>query len=175
MTKLQEIFGETVHLGRRDGCEIVFLEKLPSLRPTGTMASNVGGRTPIYSTGLGKAILAYLPETEVQKLFPFPDLHSRTKNTITTLENLKQELIRIKQQEYAIDDQENEEDVFCIAAPIFDHKGITAALSISGPANRMGLHLKEEPIIDEIQQAAVEISNKLGYRRGVDQVQIPGQ
>jgi IclR family KDG regulon transcriptional repressor len=174
MTRLQASFGETVHLGRLDGDQIIFVEKLPGLHPIGLMASYVGARAPAHSTALGKAMLAYLPESQLAELLPFRWLPPRTERTIVDLEVLKAELTLVRERRYAIDNQENEVGVKCVAVPIFDHKGIAAALSISGPIERMDAHMQTHGMIEDLKQASVDISTEIGWGRGVDQIKVPG-
>lgn len=158
MKLLRDEFGETVHLAVLDRTEIVYLEKLDGLHPIGLMSSQVGGRAPLHSTGVGKAILAFLPGGELDKLLLRGELKRRTNSTITEVNAMKAELVRIRARGYALDQQENEIGVGCIAVPIFVHRAIAASMSISGPVDRIDGLLKRPHFIERVRTAAKEIS-----------------
>lgn len=135
---LRDETGETVHLAVFADREVVYLEKLAGLHAIGLMGSRVGGRSPAYCTGLGKALLAYLPEEEIRRHLGSGPLTRYTPTTITDIDLLLEELAAIRARGYAVDNQEHEPGVVCVAAPIFDSGGIAAAVSVSGPVDRMG-------------------------------------
>lgn len=136
MKELQERFQETVNLGVLDGCEIVYIEILESRRVF-KMSSRVGGRDMAHTTSLGKAMLAFLPEEEAERIAQDSGLPKRTDSTIDSLPQLKKELAIIRQRGYALEEGENEEGARCVGAPILDRRGnVVAALSIAGPAFR---------------------------------------
>ncbi len=173
MQELRNEFGETAHLGALDGDQIVYLEKLPGLHAIGLMSSRVGGRASAHATALGKVLLAYTSEDELFTRVPRWKLIRRTEKTITDWKELQKEFARVRENGYAIDDGENELGVQCVAAPIFSHKGVTAALSISGPTERMDEHIKKHGLIEALKKATVEISTEIGWGRGVDQIGKP--
>lgn len=170
MDVLRNEFGETVHLTVLDGSEVVYLEKMAGLHPIGFMSSRVGGRAPAYCTGVGKALLAYLPDEELQRRLSSTKLARYTDSTITDVNALRAELAEVRRRGFAIDEEEHEVSVKCVAVPIFDHKGIAAAMSVSGPVERMDQHAKEGNLIEKLQQAAAEISAQMGGRQTVDQL-----
>ncbi len=162
MEALRNEFGETVHLTVLDGNEVVYIEKLAGLHPIGLMSSRVGQRSPSYCTGVGKAMLAYLPRQKVRELFPRLRLARYTENTITDWDALLWALEKIRERGYAIDDQEHEAGVKCVAVPIFTHRGIAAAMSISGPTERMDNHIQRGNLIDRLVRAGYQISAQMG-------------
>lgn len=166
MEALRNEFGETVHLTILDGIEVVYLEKLNGLHPIGFMSSRVGGRAPAYCTGVGKALLAYLPEEEIHRRFSGANLIKHTQNTITDIKLLIEELARVRDQGFSFDNEEHEIGVKCVAVPIFDHNGVAAAMSISGPVDRMNLHIKQNPggLIEKLKEAAHSVSLQIGGR-----------
>jgi DNA-binding IclR family transcriptional regulator len=170
MQKLRDQFGETVHLGILDSHEIVYLEKMPGLRAIGLMSSRVGGRAPAHATAIGKVLLAYLPEGELSARTSRWKLTRCTANTITDWKDLEKETAWVREQGYALDNQEFEIGVQCVAVPIFSHKGIAGALSISAPAERMQIHVEKHGLITTLTKAAAEISADSGWGRGVDQI-----
>jgi DNA-binding IclR family transcriptional regulator len=153
---------ETVHLCILDEGEVLYLEKLEPQRSV-RLASRVGRRVPAYCTSVGKAILAELPEAEVDNIIRRSGLKRITPNTITTPSALKEELRKIRTRGYSIDDEENEEGVRCVGAAIRDYSGRpAAAISVSGPAFRVSRASVAE-IARSVTQAATALSGELGY------------
>lgn len=153
---------ETVHLARLAGSEVVYLEKLDGLLPIGIMGSRVGGRAPAHCTGLGKAMLAYKPESEIRQLYAQPGLRRFTPNTITDLGRLISELTYIRECGYAIDNEEHEPDVKCVAVPIWDYRQkVVGAISVSGPAGRIDRAIAERGLVAKVKQAGQAISSRL--------------
>jgi DNA-binding IclR family transcriptional regulator len=171
MEVLRDKFGETVHLTVLDGTEVVYLEKLAGLHPIGIMSSRVGNRSPAHCTGVGKVLLAYLPEEELRARYPNERLARFTDKTIVHMSTLRAELARVREQGFAIDQQEHETDVMCVAVPIFDHKGIAAAVSLAGPVERVEQHMTRGALTDELKRAGAELSGQLGWGRGVEQLE----
>ncbi len=163
MRKLVETFRETVNLAVLYQGEVVYLQILESTRSM-RMSAQPGQRNLCHSTALGKALLAYLPESERQAIVAQHGLPALTPRTITTVEQLQEELARVRHRGYAIDDIENEEGVRCVAAPIFNYRGEPiAAISISGPADRMP-YGQMELMGKELLAGTRAISRRLGYR-----------
>ena len=164
LEKLRQETRETVHLGILDQMEVVYLEKLEGLWPIALMGSRVGGRNPAYCTGVGKVMLSYEDPEKARSHFARTGLQRYTPNTITDLAALLEELQCTKHRGYALDAEEHEMEVRCVAAPIRDHRGtVVAALSISGPAVRMTALIDRNRGIERVQEAAVEVSRRLGY------------
>ncbi|WP_265110747.1 IclR family transcriptional regulator [Halosolutus halophilus] len=108
--------------------------------------SNVGTRVYLHGTALGKAILAHSPESRVDKIIDRHGLPQSTERTVSTREELEAELETVRENGYAIDDEERLEGLRCIAAPILSNDGRPlGAVSVSGPVNRMrGMYFEEE-------------------------------
>jgi IclR family KDG regulon transcriptional repressor len=174
LERLRDEFGETVHLTVLDGNEVVYLEKLAGLHPIGFMSSRVGDRNPAHCTGVGKALLAYIPDSDLAARYPDGRLKRYTDKTITSLGELRRELRRVRERGYATDQGEHEPGVKCVAVPVFDHKGIAAAISVSGPSERVDHHLAHSDLIEELQAASEVISEQMGWGRGVDQLEEVG-
>lgn len=174
LERLRDEFGETVHLTILDGTEVVYLEKLAGLHPIGFMSSRVGDRNPAHCTGVGKALLAYLPEEELAARYPNGHLKRYTDTTITDLKALRLELKNVRERGYATDQEEHEPGVKCVAVPTFDHRGITAAISVSGPSNRVEHLLAKSDLIEKLKLAAANVSEQMGWGRGVDQLEQAG-
>ncbi|CAM3656481.1 IclR family transcriptional regulator [Cytobacillus oceanisediminis] len=137
---LQELENETnevIHLVVYDQGEVVYIEKLEG-NETLRMHSKVGKRAPMHCTSVGKAILAHLPSSVVLDILERKGMPVHTDKTITDKEEFLKELSQVRQKGYALDLEENEYGITCIAVPIFDHLGkVIAAVSISGPTMRM--------------------------------------
>jgi DNA-binding IclR family transcriptional regulator len=154
---------ETVNLCILDAGQVLYIEKMESQRNL-RMSSSVGHRFPAYCTALGKAILAELPDSEVDAILKQSGMKKKTPNTITSPAALKLELQAIRARGYAIDDEENEEGARCVGAAIRDHQGrVVGALSVSGPAFRVNRN-KVPEIAGSVMAAAAELSADLGYR-----------
>ena len=158
---------ETVHLVILDGNEIVYLDKLETEPHTGglRMASRVGSRNPAHSCAVGKALMAYLPAEALARIVEEKGLPKRTGNTITDYNQLKEHMTLVRKQGYAVDDEENERGIRCVAAPIFNEAGkAVAAISVSGPAFRVTKKSVQEKLKKEVMETALRISQRLGFR-----------
>jgi DNA-binding IclR family transcriptional regulator len=137
MQTLVDSCKETVNLGVLDGNEVTVIETIESPQAV-RMTSKVGNRRFLHSTALGKIILADMDETEALRLVRRKSLPRLTPNTIVTESRLLEELRKVRQQGFSMDNQEHEPDGRCIGAGIRGPTGrVIAALSISGPAHRM--------------------------------------
>lgn len=154
---------ETVHLVIRQQDELIYVEKVEGPH-TLRISSHVGKTAPIHCTGVGKAILAYQDEKEVDRILLSGKLESFTEFTVTDVNEIKKQLDFTREHGYSMDDEEIELGLKCIAAPIFDHNG-NAIASISCASPKMRLTEDRLPVVIEgIKNAANEISRCLGYK-----------
>jgi len=154
---------ETVHLCALDAGEVLYLDKMEPARSV-RMASRIGRRNPVHCTSVGKAILAFLPESEADDILRQHGLKRLTPKTMTTPAELKADLKLIRDRGYAIDNEENEEGVRCIGAPVLDHSGRPiAAISISAPSFRLPLD-KVPTVAVSVCRAALALSQESGYQ-----------
>ena len=139
MQKLVSSCKETVNLGILDAGEVVVISTIES--PQGIrMASKIGNRRCLHSTALGKVLLSGLQDREVRRLLRLKKLPRLTRKTITSPSALMTEIHKVREQGYALDNEENEPDGRCIGAPICGRNGhVLAALSISAPLFRMDM------------------------------------
>lgn len=129
---------EVVHLAARDNTEIVYLYKVDPNSNVVQMGSRVGARNPLYCTGLGKSILSCLSNAELESVWTHSNVVARTPRTILSLEDMRRELAEARRLGYAIDDEEGEVGVRCVAAAIRDSHGAPfAAISIAAATQRM--------------------------------------
>jgi DNA-binding IclR family transcriptional regulator len=164
---LAERTKETIHLVILDRNEIVYIDKVETDRnPSGLkMASRIGLRNPAHSSAVGKMILANFSEEELQRFLKEESLMRRTENTITDPIQLREHLKSIRKQGYAVDDEENEKGIRCVAAPISNETGKTvAAISITAPAFRVTKKTIQEALKKEVMATASKISERLGFR-----------
>lgn len=137
MEELSKKYNEAINLAKLDKDEIVYIHKIES-STTLKLDLKLGSRHPAYCTGLGKVLLAYLREDELNSYLERVKLKKFTSNTITHQEKLKEELILIRQQGYAFDNEEYVRGVCCLAAPVRDYTNkVCAALSIAIPSVRL--------------------------------------
>ena len=128
---------ETTNLVVLRDYQVVYIDQVESTNMVRMFAS-MDSRGPAYCTGAGKVLLAYLNQQEIQDYMEQVDFKSFTQNTITTKSELKKELQKVRSQGYAVDKEEKEAGVRCVAAPIFDeNEENIAAISVSGPVSRL--------------------------------------
>lgn len=162
MRTLRDRFNETVNLGVLEGREVIYLDMVESRRSL-RMQAQLGGRDPLYSTALGKAMLAFLPEERLGEHLP-ARLTPRTAMSHSSLAALRADLQRTRARGYGLDDGENEEGVRCVGAPIFGQDGqVVGAVSLSAPAARMSDRSLPDAAASVIQTAEA-ISRRLGHR-----------
>ena len=136
MQDLYEATHETVHLGIREGLDVVYAEKIRGHSGV-DVPSRVGGRLPLSSTGVGKALLAYAEPDVVEAVLSRP-LRRLTEHSITDPAKLAAELAEIRRAGLAYDREEATLGVGCIAAPVLVRGKAVAALSLTLPAERIG-------------------------------------
>jgi len=152
-------FSETINLGVLEDGQVAYIDVLQS--PSALRIAAVPGeRNPVHSTALGKAMLAFLPESQVEAILEHHPLIRRTPKTITQKKHLLEHLASVRERAVAFDMEENLSGVVCVAAPIFDQAGrAIAGLSISGPATRMEPKLSQ--IQEEVRNSALTLSRML--------------
>ena len=163
--EIAEATGETVHLATMDDDSLVYVDKVESRRTLRvSMASRVGKSIPTYCTALGKTLLAHFSRDRVTTLLKKEKMVRLTRRTITTRPELDRELAAIRRAGYAVDNEEHEVGVRCVAAPVRDSNGaVIAAVSISVPTVRLGEGALPR-YGETVMQAARKISSRLGYR-----------
>jgi len=164
MRNLVEQCGETANLGVIDDGEVVFVSQVESPEVM-RMIVRLGSRSPIHASGVGKALLAYLPEQRFAGILQQRGLARYTEKTIDNPTHLRGELDQIRQLGYALDDEEHAIGLRCVASAIFDQNGqALAAISLSGPKARVtDARLDELGIA--VRKTADEITHALGGHR----------
>jgi DNA-binding IclR family transcriptional regulator len=154
--------GETAHVCVLDGCDTLSVANVEGPRNV-RMPATVGRRTPAHCTGVGKAMLAYLPTPALEELLATAPLRALTPKTLVTRRALLADLEHVRLRGYAIDDEEVEIGLRCIGAPVRDHSGdVVASMSIAGPVFRVRKQLV--PVLSRsVVGAARDLSAELGY------------
>ncbi len=131
MRELSRLTKETIHLGALDEDSIVYIHKIDSMYNL-RMYSRIGRRNPLYSTAIGKVLLAWRDRSEVEQILEGVEYKRSTERTITSTEALLKVLDGVREQGYGEDNEEQEEGLRCIGVPVFDRFGVViAGLSIS--------------------------------------------
>ena len=165
LLNLSETVKETVHLVVLDQDKALYIEKvdLHSKASGLQMVSRLGARIPLHCSSVGKVLLAFMKKTDAEKLIAGAGLPQRTANTITDRHELMQHLASVRKNGYAIDNEENEEGIRCVAAPIRTGGGkVEAAMSISGPITRITMERIETELKTLVCETADNISAQLG-------------
>lgn len=161
MAQLQDLAPETVHFAVLDSTQAVYVEKLEGRRAY-RMASVVGMPLALHSTAIGKAMLAFLDEADFVRWVDDAVLTRRTPRTLTTRRQLENELVTIRRCGYAIDDEENEEDIRCVGAAVLDSRGrVFGGISVSAPAFQLSRE-EAERIAPHVALAAARICITMG-------------
>ncbi len=153
--KLHEETGETVHLGLMSGLEVIYLDKIES-KQTVRMHSQVGNASPLYCTGVGKAMLALLPDEECAEKAAQFDYVRHTETTLYTPELLLAEIPKIRESGISHDREEHEPGICCVAAGLGGPEaGIIAGVSVTGPSFRISQQERDrwQPLVLETARA----------------------
>lgn len=162
--RLSAQVGETIHLGVLQKTSVVYLDKVEPSNRRVWLSSRIGASNPVYCTAMGKAMLAYLPEDAATEIIGKIRFVRLTRRTLMTPEALRRSLDRVRRRGYAIDDEEAEEGVRCIGAPILSETGAPmAAVSVSGPTSRI-TQQSVPGIAEHLLRCCREISSSLGVR-----------
>jgi len=154
---------ETVHLCILDDSEVVYLDKVEPARSV-RMATSVGRRNPAHCTAVGKAIMAYQSEAQVEEIVRKQGLRAMTANTITSFAELKKELNAVRERGYAVDNEEIEEGVRCVGCVVRNFSGEPlAAISISAPSFRLTKE-KVKDVARSVVEVASALSAELGFK-----------
>ncbi len=162
MREISRLTKETIHLGALDEDSIVYIHKIDSMYNL-RMYSRIGRRNPLYSTAIGKVLLAWRDRDEVKQILEGVEYKRSTERTITSTEALLPVLDQVREQGYGEDNEEQEEGLRCIAVPVFDRFGVViAGLSISFPTLRFSEERLQE-YVAMLHTAARKISAQMGY------------
>lgn len=161
--ELAEQTGETVHLVEINGREAVYIDKVEASRSSVRLVSMVGKSIPLYCSGVGKAMLAEMSDEKVKEIWNSSNICSLTEHTITDFSRFMDLIRQIRKNGYALDNEENELGVRCIAVSLKNYKGKpTYAISVSAPKDRMS-----DKRIEEIRSMILCTKENLQREMGV--------
>ena len=163
LAQLVDEIGETSNMAMLEGDEAVYVAQVPSPHSM-RMFTEVGRRVSVHSTGVGKALLSRLDDDRVVELLRRAGMPARTPRTITTPEAMLEELARIRERGYAMDDGEQESGVRCVALLVPDAP-TSVALSVSGPSSRVTIE-RMGVVLPVMRRVAEDLSAELGHRAG---------
>jgi DNA-binding IclR family transcriptional regulator len=162
MEKMLSRFEQTVNLAVLDRGQVLYTEILEGLRSI-RMSANVNTYAPVHATGVGKSMLAFLHPVEAEEILKKKALAKLTPKTITSIRAQLKTFKRIREQGYAIDNEEAETGARCVAAPIFNSQGRpTAAMSVSAPVSYMTPSVVAQ-VSQTLADATRKISGQLGF------------
>lgn len=166
LEQLSELVHEAASVGVLDGTEIVYVARVPAKRVM-TVSIGLGTRFPAYRTSLGRALLAELDDEQVRAIWDTSDHSLPTPRTVVGFEDLQDRLRRVRDQGYALVDQELEVGVRSLAAPVRDASGeAVAAINVSTHASRTTKQQLQQEFAPALLKTAVEIEHALANRPG---------
>jgi IclR family pca regulon transcriptional regulator len=169
MEEVTKLTGQTCSLSALDGHDAVFLARVPA-KQVMSMTLTTGTRLPAYATSMGRVLLAGLPDHQLEEVLAGITLSPLTAHTVTDLSVLRGRLDEVRRQGWALVDQEFEEGVRSLSAPVRDAGGrVIATLSMSVPARSYSIEEIKESLLPVVRDNAAEISKRLGAsfeRRG---------
>ena len=163
LEKLVLLTGENANLCTQDGLYATYIDHIRSRKHNLRIFTRIGANAPLYASGVGKIFLSSMTADRLKAYLQSVDLTPLTPHTITTPDDLRAEIEKIRKSGYSVDNQEKEIGVCCIAAPLFNHKGKNDfAISISGAVQRITTgRLRELAAI--VKSVAEDISNERGH------------
>jgi len=164
--------GETVHLAQLDHAQVLYVDKRNARVPV-QMYSQAGKVGPAYCTGVGKAMLAFLPEAELGDILRQQSFHRFTPNTLTSAEALRAELAAIRARGHAFDAEEHEPGIICIAMPVLTASGhVLGALSVTATTAHRSLAQLGE-LAPSLRETAHRIARDVANWRFPDRTSQP--
>jgi len=159
MEALRDSLRETINLAVRDGNEVVYVERAIANTHMMRVEQVIGSRAPLHVTAVGKLFLGEESQAGFDAYVRDNGLPAFTPHTITEVEVLRGECAKSVAARYAVDSEEAEPGVSCLAVPVHDHSGVmVAAISVSAPSSR-----HEQGWVSQLQAAGLELSQRLGF------------
>ncbi len=162
LEQLSETCAETVFLAVPSVPDIVYLDRVES-QGSITTGARVGTKRPMYCTGIGKAILASFSDVELEQVWANSEIKQYTKQTITDLDTMKQEMNESRKRGYSIDNCEGEGEIYCFAVPLRDYTNeVIGAISIASLYSRMNEERRLK-FVTNLVKTGLAISKRFGY------------
>ncbi|MBV8280805.1 MAG: IclR family transcriptional regulator [Candidatus Eremiobacteraeota bacterium] len=160
--RLMQSTGESANLAVLDDGEVVYIDQAQSSKIL-RMFTQLGNRLPAHSTGSGKVMLAFGPSEAAEGVLRRYGMARRTQHTIVDADRFRDELARVRAQGFALDDEEHEEGVRCVAVALRDGSGqVVGSLSVSGPVTRMD-DARVQEMTPEVVDCGRQLSARLGF------------
>lgn len=161
LRELVNKLGLPVQMAILEGTQAVFIDKIESIHSF-RMYSQIGKRIPVYACGVGKILLMQKMDEEIRDAMNGVEFKQFTSKTLTDVEQVIEAIKEVKKKGYAVDDEEHEEGIYCVAAPIYDYMGkVIAAISVADTKKQFIKSTNKQ--INLIKQTAIQISKRLGY------------
>lgn len=161
LSQMVEVTAETANLAVLEGDHVVYISQVPSPHML-RMFAEVGRRVLPHSTAVGKILLADRSAEYVTSLLRRTGMPRRNERTITTVDGFLRELVRVRENGYAVDDGEEDLSVRCLAVPVLDGTRAVAAMSVSGPAERF-TGVRDPDLAWRLRSIAAEFASRLGH------------
>lgn len=160
--QLAESSGETVHLVQMDNIHAVYIDKVESPRNSVRLVSMVGKSIPLYCSGVGKAMLADMPDEKIHSIWEQSEIRKITEYTVTDFAKFQELIQDVRRNGYSLDNEENEAGVRCIAVSLKNFQGKPFyAISISAPKDRM-----DDSRIQELKKLILDTKEKIAHETG---------
>ncbi len=157
LKKLQKTYNETIHFVSSEQDTVTYIDKLESAKPI-RIHTKIGAEMPLHCTAVGKSILAWRSEQQIIEYADRTGLPALTEKSIIDKGNLLEEMKKIRQFGYSIDDEENQQGLYCIGTPVFIQSNKAAyAISISMPKYRKD-EIDFNKAISDLKETAKELS-----------------
>ena len=157
LDNLSEQLDESVHLVAREGNDIIYVYKVSRVIGSIQLASRVGKKLPLYCCGVGKAILSTLDDTEIKNIFNTTKIIPAGPNTITDFDQFMEEIKKTRLRGYAVDNEENEEGIKCVAVPLVcRQENVSYAFSVSSLKSRI-----PDERVPEIAEVMLKIKTQI--------------
>lgn len=167
LVELGDLTRETIYLAILDEInnQVMYIDKIDS-KGNIKLAAGIGSRNSIHSTANGKILVSPFSDEKIKNMLAASDMSPHTEATITDAETYLNEIKKVREHGYAIDNLENEPGVRCVAAPIYDYrKKIIASISLSGISSAITIETIEDKYKHLVMETTEKISKELGYRK----------
>jgi IclR family acetate operon transcriptional repressor len=172
LRELATATGEVAHFAKLIHDRVVYIERVESPNPV-SVSTGIGADVPVHAAATGKALLAFVPREQMERMIAQNGLKRFTPRTITNVDQLRRHLHEIRQVGYAVDDEELHLGVRCIAAPVFDYQGtVVASIGISGPSHRVTLDQLDR-LTALVTDASRRLSSAGGFQLPEDGAGVP--
>lgn len=163
LRELSAKYNLAAHIAILDGCDAVYIDKVDTVGDI-RLYSQIGRRIPVHCSGLGKCLFSGLSDSEIDERLLGYHFTKFTPRTITNIEEFKKQINEIRNSGYALDDEEHDAFIRCVAAPIFDYRdNLIAAVSVAGPSNIISRD-RDREVAGYVKEISGKISGRLGHK-----------